>query len=535
MSIENNNSSQSKLPKSAPKLRWATLNIFFPLAFGMLIGAIFSQPLILISPIEMFMLLKVSFGLFLVIIALVFVPKLTKLNSFLSFLLGVFISVLIVAYANNYLPIILPIAMVVFVSILVIVIILLMFLPKVLNFCIERFTGEKKDVEIMMGNFQKKVTNLADVIADNLIPDTKPQVKQNIKNDLPDILYYFVFSRFRTTGLRFLLTVFTFIGGTMSIILLYNQNQLLSNQNEKIDNQNELIQRQMFLEEASRRSSLVVLMSNIMDKVDDEINRQRKPTDTEKTHYKLSASLIGQITALSHSFKPYRYLDDTTLIAKPLSPERGQLLLTITQLPLDTITFNLIYKSATFSQSELKDANLDNSFLQGVNLRDANLFGTHLTQANLKNADLQQANLEGAILNKANLSESISAGAIFIGANMFSTDLTKSSFSGANLSGANLSKAKIIDSNLSGANLSKAYLANSNFENANMSDVILIETDLKDVNLSNVNLRKANLTKAITNVEQLRQTQSLYETLGLNDSIKTSILKVKPELFQPHW
>ena len=83
---------------------------------------------------------------------------------------------------------------------------------------------------------------------------------------------------------------------------------LLVNQNDLLENQNTLIQRQMSLEEASRRSALVMLMSNIMDKVDDEIKEQKSElrskgiskavVDTMK--FSLSQSLIGQIAALSH-------------------------------------------------------------------------------------------------------------------------------------------------------------------------------------------------------------------------------------------
>lgn len=371
---------------------------------------------------------------------------------------------------------------------------------------------------------------LIERLADRFLTDADGDIKDKVKTLAPRFANWFVWGRLRNWWWQWLVGIATFLVGLVGTLLLINQNELLNNQNK-------LIERQISLEEASRRSSLVVLMSNIMDKVDDEINRQRKPADTEKTLYKLSASLIGQITALSHSFKPYRYMDGGTLINNPLSPERGQLLSTITQLPLDTNTFNQIYKSATFSSSELKDAKLDSSYLQGVNLSDANLIGAYLTQANLKYANLQQTNFSYAVLYRANLSGSISAGAIFFGAGMASVDFTNSHLSGAKLSGANLVKANFsgANSNLSGADLSKAFLTNSNFENADMSGVFLNETNLKDVNLRNVNLRKSNLTKATINVEQLLQTASLYETLGLKDSIKTAILKSKPELFQPHW
>lgn len=62
------------------------------------------------------------------------------------------------------------------------------------------------------------------------------------------------------------------------LALLFQQNQLLTRQNEKLDDQNimfntqnERINLQNNLLEADRRSSLVFLMSNLLDKMDDEI------------------------------------------------------------------------------------------------------------------------------------------------------------------------------------------------------------------------------------------------------------------------
>ena len=81
-----------------------------------------------------------------------------------------------------------------------------------------------------------------------------------------------------------------------------NQNDLLKAQNLKIDDQTTLLKsqtevakRQMLLEEASRRSNLVVLMSNIMDKVDREIEAQQSKGFSRKTsgksHYSLEPLL----------------------------------------------------------------------------------------------------------------------------------------------------------------------------------------------------------------------------------------------------
>ncbi len=69
------------------------------------------------------------------------------------------------------------------------------------------------------------------------------------------------------------LTLIVAVAGTW---LLLSQNGLLKSQNDLLGNQNGFIKQQMSLEEASRRGALVMLMSNIMDKVDDEIKEQKK-------------------------------------------------------------------------------------------------------------------------------------------------------------------------------------------------------------------------------------------------------------------
>ena len=71
--------------------------------------------------------------------------------------------------------------------------------------------------------------------------------------------------------------------------------------NDLLQTQNQLIKEQTKLIEAERRSSLIFLMGNIMDKVDDELKNNKKSRE-------LSPQLIGRIAALSHSLKPYYFL-----------------------------------------------------------------------------------------------------------------------------------------------------------------------------------------------------------------------------------
>jgi uncharacterized protein YjbI with pentapeptide repeats len=348
-------------------------------------------------------------------------------------------------------------------------------------------------------------TILIDRLTDQFLTDT--DLKDKVKTLTPRFANWFIWGRLRNWWWQWLVGIATFLVGLVGTLLLINQNVLLNNQNK-------LIEHQMSLEEASRRSSLVVLMSNIMDKVDDEINRQLKTTDTENTRYRLSASLIGQIAALSHSFKPYRYMDGDTLITNPLSPERGHLLITLTRLPLDKVTFDKIFKTATFALSDLQNVRLDSTYLVRANLNCANL-----NHADLRGADLRGADLAFASLRFANA----------IGADLSQVDLNAADLSGQELNkgrdfyaGANLS-----DANLSEANLSWANIKMTNFSGANMS-----MANLDDADLYNADLSKTDMGGLKISIKQTNKVISLYNCKNLHDTIKISILKTHPQLFE---
>ena len=194
-------------------------------------------------------------------------------------------------------------------------------------------------------------------------------------------------------------TLFLAFAGLLGSVLLYNQNELLEKQNEKIDTQNLKIDSQIQLEESSRRGNLIVMMSNVMDKVDEELTRDWNNDEVRN----LSPQLIGRIVALSYSFRPYRFWQDSMLIEKPLSPERGQLLLALVNSDLDSLTYRNIYEKATFGQAYLENAILWDADLRGVDLRDADLRDADLRDADLRDTDLRDAKLREVDLRDANL------------------------------------------------------------------------------------------------------------------------------------
>ena len=198
------------------------------------------------------------------------------------------------------------------------------------------------------------------------------------------------------------------------------QNELLLAQNTLVDTQNYRLNLQNNLIEAERRSSLVFLMSNVLDKVDEEIREQKKDIQDslgsvpDSIGFSLSKPLVNRIVALSRAFRPYRVLEGDTLSEQLVSPERGQLFIALMENNLDSLTQNTIAESGDFSNAIVGRVDL-----REANLREANLIGTvrlyftDLSRADLSGADLSGADLSGADLRRANLeSVKVSTGRI---------------------------------------------------------------------------------------------------------------------------
>ena len=297
-----------------------------------------------------------------------------------------------------------------------------------------------------------------------------------------------------------------FIGLLVALIpitLLYQQNRLLSKQNEKIDKQNIRLDQQTYLQEAERRSSLVFLFSNIMDAVDKELKEDYKKDKIRN----LSPQLIGRITGLSTRLKPYRYLDGDILTTKPLSPERGQLLVSLLGSQLDEKTMGEIYRKSDFSYADLEGRDFSNMQLSNINLRDANLRNAYLRGVDLTNADLSQADLKNADLRQADLrdtglSQADLKNADLRQADLRGTDLRQANLRNANLNDADLSnstgslkeivtredlnpKSSIFGANLRGADLRDASTNNTNFENVKLANILISKEKFQDMLKSN--------------------------------------------------
>ena len=395
------------------------------------------------------------------------------------------------------------------------------------------FIGKKAEYHNILKAGQSLTTGAVGTALKYAPIELSEKEKEKVKKDIPALVEIGLMTGINNYIIRFFVGTFATSFALLGTIVLMNQNErfdiqnnLIVQQNDLVTKQNKRLDQQTYLQEAERRSSLVFLFSNIMDAVDKEIKDDYKKDKVRN----LSPQLVGRITALSTRLKPYRYLDGDTLTAKSLSPERGQLLVSLLGSQLDTITMSKIYAKADFRYADLKDANLEDADLKDANLRYADLRYADLIRANLKNADLVYADLKNAHLANAKLRDAFLISADLRNADLRNTDLrsidlknvglSNVNFNHADLRGAdlrytNLKDASLIDANLRGANLMRANLRNANLVRANLRDVFSRDADLSDANLTGANLRNADLVRV--NLRNADLSQAIVENNFLQE------------------
>ncbi len=285
-----------------------------------------------------------------------------------------------------------------------------------------------------------------------------------------NVITYFV-QRFTRIG------VFLIIASLIPFAIITIQTILLHNQNKKIDIQNKRIIQQTYLQEAERRSSLIFLMNNVLDKIDEELSQEKNPKR------RLTPQLIGRIISLSKALKPYQYLEKDSIIANPISPERGQLLINLIESKLDSITYIEIFAKADFSYSDLEFvefpyANLNLINLSFANLSNSNLEGVNFTGANLSNTSFENSDLSYTKLVTGIVENDIEKKYPL---NIFFKEikLDFANFKYANLTNCNFSGSRIHHCNFDNADLRNSSLdlvdiLNSSFNNSNLEEVNFI-------------------------------------------------------------
>jgi len=158
--------------------------------------------------------------------------------------------------------------------------------------------------------------------------------------------------------------------------------------------------------------------------------------------------------------------------------------------------------------------------IRDANLTEAKLHGINLTGANLNHANLQEADLSEANLSEAQLFYSDLIGANLYRANLCGSDLTGANLCAANLCGSDLTGAKLRAANLYGAKLSGAKLSEAKLSEANLRQANLSGTDLSRTDLSRTNLSWADLSEADLTCADLSESQVIHT--NFHNAILTS-------------
>jgi uncharacterized protein YjbI with pentapeptide repeats len=140
---------------------------------------------------------------------------------------------------------------------------------------------------------------------------------------------------------------------------------------------------------------------------------------------------------------------------------------------------------------DLRNANLQGSFLVGASLENARLQSAGLSLAQLQGASLPSAQLIGSDLRWAQLQ-----GANLFGAEMQWTDLRKAQLQGADLENAMLQSANMERAQLQGANLRRALMQGADLFGARLKGVNLEWAQLQEADLKFAHLQDANLVLA---------------------------------------
>ena len=348
----------------------------------------------------------------------------------------------------------------------------------------------------------------------NMPPDEEVVTSINsLKEASKQIAAYMAYRRTWNVLLGFLIALTAGLAGYVGTVLLWRQNRL--------------IKEQTYLTEASRRSSLIFMMSNIMDRVDEELNDEKIEDEPFHSSRVLSDLTIGRLAALSQSMKTINYLENDSIIISPISPERGQLLMALANSKLDTLTtYQKIFSACTFEYSDLKRANLDSLYLVSANLTGSNLSGAFLSWANLEEINLINAKMVNVTLNEPKLRGAKLNGAILDHSNLYEANLnyahlTDASLFNSDLSGASmqhslLNNTRLINSNLNNANLNNANLNNANFEGASLRGATLLGADLSYASFKGADLIDALLHDAIVHSIDWITSLKEYEVIGSN-------------------
>lgn len=330
--------------------------------------------------------------------------------------------------------------------------------------------------------------------------------ERKVNKDTLGEAVYAVLSRITRLGFITLFLAMT------PMLLAGLQTYYLKKQNEKIDYQNRRIEQQTYLQEAERRSSLVFLFDNVLDKIDEELKRNPGGART------LSPQLVGRIVALSKALKPYKYLENDSITARYTSPERGQLLLSLMASKLHPATLDQIFALADFSYADLQDVNLDGAYLRKIKLHHSTLIRLSIVGADLTDADLSHSEMNGL---RAFTSGPKPRGARFDHTNFFHTTILNSDFGMGQFDYANFAKC----------HLKRVYFHQSKMSETRFIDVVADSLDFSNATLLNTTFQPDS---SQTQPPVLRLHDAVVDSATYNQFLRLPNLQLRSAQNKPY-
>jgi len=466
-------------------------------------------------------------------------------------LVGVLLGLLVALYGLDYLPGGYKVAVFAMTIAFFLVVIFVLAALYWRDWMFKKVFNQTESVDGFFVEAEKATSLIVKGIVDQSLSTLPPEQREQAKNHAPKIINYLVWGRIRKWWVNLLIGIFVGIGGLATTVLLVKQNDLLETQNRKIDNQNALI-------ESQRRSSLILLMGNILTDLSNEIDEQEKNSFDDQRNvnildsvgYRLSAPLIGRIASISQGFIPYPILIDEELTEKKYSPERAQLLLALVGSNLSENTLMKIYLTTSFEHSYLDGAKLNNSFLRGIDLSNslldnAVLNGADLSRAKLVSVSMRRSKMTGTRLSGAKIIDAdLSESNIFVAD--FSMDTLPELIRSSNYKsrtemtlnryfGDRFDVKKILEFR---SKTQKTIISSVNFSNASISSSSINGCEVDQTNFSgaifsNVNLESTAFNNCIfykTKIElkEVLRASKFYNSKGLSMGMEENIMFQKP-------
>lgn len=272
--------------------------------------------------------------------------------------------------------------------------------------------------------------------------------------------------------------------------------------------------------ESMQKEAYASQLGNVLNAIDLELNSAEHDT--------LSQSLISRISKLCYGLKPYQNYSGDSLYDQALSPERGQLLLALLNLPIDSSSLLKIKQSADFSSCDLSGANLEGQDLSHLNLSRANLEGANLQGTHWEGVNLSYANLWGAKINRSHFLRSQLKGAnlnwsILTHSKFDSCQMRGTKFNDATLENAVIHQSYLRWAEMKRSNLEHSRISHSDFKLSKLSEARFKEALLDEVYLVKSEINGVDFTR--TNFNQLAIEEDWYSILEKSKCLGSDAIK----------